>query len=71
MFEQTFIGGFSCVNTRLSFGSKILLPKDEENKPNQKFKLISRIKNNLTNKFENKRIVTKINKMDENNTAML
>ena len=67
MFEQTLIGGFSCENTRLSFDSKILLRKDEENKPNQKFKLIYRIKNELTNKSENKRIVTKILKMDENN----
>ena len=71
LFEQTLTGGFSCVNTRLSFDSKILLPKGEENKPNQKFKLIYRIKNELTNKFENKRIVTKILKMDEINTVML
>ena len=43
------------------------MPKNEENKPNQKFKLIYRIKSDLTNKFENRRIVTKIIKMDENN----
>ena len=65
--EQTLIGGFSCVNTHLPFDSKILLPKDEENKSNQKFKLIHRIKNELANKFENKRILTKILKMDGNN----
>ena len=34
LFEQTLIGGFSCVKARLSFNSKTLLPKDEENKPN-------------------------------------
>ena len=65
--EQTLIGGFSCVNTHLSFNSKILLPKDEENKTNQKFKLIYRIKNKLANKFQNKKILTKILKMDGNN----
>ena len=25
-FEKTLSGGFSCLNTRLSFGSKILMP---------------------------------------------
>ena len=43
------------------------MPKDKENKPNQKFKLIYKIKNKLANKFENKRVVTKIIKMNENN----
>ena len=62
LFEQTLTGGFSCVNARLSFDSKILLPKGKENKPNQKFKFIYRIKNELTNKLENKRIVTKYSK---------
>ena len=67
LFEKTLIGGFSCVNTNLSFDSKILLRKDEENTPNQKFKLIYKIKSELSNKFENKKIVRKIIKMDENN----
>ena len=66
LLEQTLIGGFSCVNTLLSFDSKIWLLKDKENKPNQKSELIYRIRNEITNKFENKRIVTKIIKMDEN-----
>ena len=29
LIEQTHIGGFSCVNTRLGFDSKLLLPKME------------------------------------------
>ena len=71
LFEETLIGGFSCVNIRLSFDSNILLLKDEENKRNQKFKLIYRIKNGFTNEFENKRIVTKILKIDENNSKSI
>ena len=67
LFEQTLIGGFSCVNTCLTFGSKTLLQKDEENKANQTLKLIYRIRNDITNKFESKKIVTKIIKMNENN----
>ena len=67
LFEQTLIGGFSFVNACLTFGSKTLLPKDEENKANQKLKLIYRIRNVITNKFENKKIVTKIIKMNESN----
>ena len=57
LFEQTLIGGFSFVNACLTFGSKTLLPKDEENKANQKLKLIYRIRN----------VITKIIKMNENN----
>ena len=30
LFEQTLIGGFSCVNTRLSFDSKTLLAKNSQ-----------------------------------------
>ena len=48
LFEQTLIGGFSFVNACLTFGSKTLLPKDEENKANQKLKLIYRIRNVIT-----------------------
>ena len=38
IFVRILIGGFSCVNTRLSFDSKILLPKEDQ-------KLIYKIKN--------------------------
>ena len=32
VFEQTLTGGFSCVNTRLAFDTKILLPNSLEKK---------------------------------------
>ena len=46
LFEQTLIGGFSCENTRLSFDSKNLLWKDEENKPNQNLNSFIELKTN-------------------------
>lgn len=67
MFERTLIGGFSCVSTRLAFDSKILLPKDEDIKRQQKRKLIYKIINPETNVDEDKRFMSKILKMDENN----
>ena len=67
LFEQTLIGGFSCVNVRLGFDSKILLPKDLKNKPKENSKLIYKIRNEDKNISEDKRSVTKILKMDENN----
>ena len=67
LFEQTLIGGFSCVNTRLGFDSKILLPKDSKNEPKENLKLICKIRNEKKNISEDKRVVTKILRMDENN----
>ena len=67
LFEQTLIGGFSCVNTRLSFDLKILLQKNSQYRPKENLKLIYKIKNETKNIFEDKRAVTKILKMDENN----
>ena len=58
LFERTLIGGFSCVNTRI-VDSKNLLPKEDQ-------KLICKIKNVQENIFEDKRVVMKILKMDEN-----
>ena len=58
VFEQTLIGGFSCVNTRLHFDSQILLSKGNVNK--QIFDVRT---NNVNNK---KRITTKILKVEEN-----
>ena len=56
LFERTRIGGFSCVNTRLNFDFQILLPKN------------GRDKNQLIYSLENqKKISTKIQKIDENN----
>ena len=67
MFEQTLIGGFSCVNTRLGFHSKILLPKDAKNEPKENLKFVYKIINKEKNISEDKRVVTKILEMDENN----
>ena len=35
LFEQTLIGGFTCVNIRLAFNSIISLPKNSENEPKE------------------------------------
>ena len=61
VFEKTLIGGFSCVNKRLTLDSQILLLKGNVDK----YKLIFDLKINNVNKI--KRITTKILKMDENN----
>ena len=66
LLEQTLIGGFHCINTRLLFDSKILLPKNSKNQPKENLKLINKIKYETKNIFEHKRVVTKILKMDEN-----
>ena len=52
---------------RLAFDSIILLPKNFQNEPKENLKPIFKIKNDLKNIFEDKRVVTKILKMDENN----
>ena len=61
LFEKTFIGDFSGVNTGLAFDLQIFLSKKEKDN----LKLIYKIKTSNGNK--NKRISTKILKMDENN----
>ena len=58
MFEKTLIGGFSSVNTRLDFDTKILLSQNEN------LKVIYYLK---IDEKKKKRIVSKILKMDENN----
>ena len=73
IFEETVIGGFSCVNTRLAFDSQILLPnlknKDNlENNPMNKdyhYKISYNLK--MNNEKVKKRIITQILKLDENN----
>ena len=67
LFEQTSIGGFNCVNTRLAFDWIMLLPKNPQNEPKENLKLIYKIKNELNFFFEDKRVVTKILKVDKNN----
>ena len=73
IFEQTAIGGFSSVNTRMAFDSQTLLP----NLTNQKKLETDSISKNLNYKVVydlkiydekvKKRIITKILKLDENN----
>ena len=73
IFEETVIGGFSCVNTRIAFDSQILLPnlktKDDlkNNSMNKdfKYKIIYNLK--MNNEKGKKRVITKILKLDENN----
>ena len=59
LFEKALIGGFSCVNTRLAFGTEIL----KNNKKNEKvlFDL------HIDGKKQTKTISSKILEMDENN----
>ena len=40
IFEKTVMGGFSCVNTRLAFDTKIFLPKTSDNKRDNSFKVV-------------------------------
>ena len=61
LFEKTLVEDFRGVNTGLAFDLQILLPKNEKDN----LKLIYKIKTSNGNK--NKRISTKILKMDENN----
>ena len=73
IFEETVIGGFSCVNARLAFDSQILLPNltdkiDLENNPMNKnfnYKVVYNL--NINNEKVKKRVITKILKLNENN----
>ena len=55
IFEKTVTGGFSCVNTRLAFDTSIFTKKNEDQK------VIYNING------EEKRVISKIIKLDENN----
>ena len=71
IFEQTVIGGFSCVNNRLAFDTQILLPDTLDEKMNVKtdfnFKIAFDLKTTKNSEKEKKRLITKILKLDENN----
>ena len=71
IFEETVIGGFSCVNNRLAFDTQILLPKftdkDGEIKRDFNFKVAYNLTNQNNQKKEHKRVIAKILKLDENN----
>ena len=68
IFEETVVGGYSCVNTRLAFDTLILLPNLDNpmlynsmiNK-NLNYKVVYNLK------FDKKRVITKNFKLDENN----
>ena len=79
-FEKTLCGGFSFVNTRLSFDTELLMPnlteKDYRNMNiDQSFKAFKRedlkvaysLKLDDEKSFQKKRVITKIIKFDENN----
>ena len=69
IFEQTVIGGFSCVDNRLAFDTQILLPNFLDSEMNVKkdfkYKIACNLK--IDNQKSKKRIITKILKLDENN----
>ena len=80
VFEKTVCGGFSAVNNRLAFDTELLMPNlkasdYEKMSIDQSFKAFKRddlkivysLKFNNEKKFQKKRVITKILKMDENN----
>ena len=70
IFEQTVIGGFSCVNNRLAFDTQLLLPNFVDPEMTVKKDFNYKIAYNLKtadNQKTKKRVITKILKLDENN----
>ena len=61
IFGKTVTGGFSCVNTRLTFDTSILCPKKVDGTRDENWKVIYNING------RNKRVISKILKLDENN----
>ena len=70
IFEETVIGGFSSVNTRIAFDTEILLPNltngNIEKRKDLNYKVVYDLILN-GKKEKKKRIITKILKLDENN----
>ena len=74
MFEQTVIGGFSCVNNRLAFDTQLLLPNLVDSGMTVKKDFNDKIAYNLKtadNQKAKKRVITKILKLDENNQMVM
>ena len=67
VFEKTLIAGCSCVNTLLAFDTSILLPRDQNGDRKKDLNMIYRIRNKENNYHEDKGVVGKILKIDENN----
>ena len=68
IFDQTVIGGFSCINNRLAFDTQLLLPNlvDVTVKKDFNNKIAYNLKT-ADNQKDKKRVITKILKLDENN----
>ena len=64
LFEKTLVGVFPCVNTRLAFDSTILFPKNWRSDFKDSLKLIYNVRSGKNNVSEDKRIVSKILKMN-------
>ena len=60
IFEETVIGGFSCVNTRLVFDSQMLLPNLENNPMNKDYNYKVVYSLEMNNEKVKKRVITKI-----------
>ena len=77
IFEETVIGGFSCVNVRLAFDLQILLPnlKNKDNLKNNlmnkdfNYKIVYNLK--MNNEKVKKILITKILKLDENDLLVV
>ena len=71
LFEATLTGGFSCVNTRLSLDTEILLSNvenpDKDNWKHYSYKVSYNLKLDGEEKYSTKRVISKILKLDENN----
>ena len=72
IFEQTFTGNFSCINTCLAFDTEILLPKSNEKggdvlAKDYGYKVCFRLKLDSDEKWTTRRVISKILKLDENN----
>ena len=69
IFEQTVIGGSSCVNNRLVFETQLLLPNFLDSDMTVKKDFYYKIAYNLKidNQKVRKRVIAKILKLDENN----
>ena len=69
------MGGFSCVNTRLSFDTEILLPNTNKMQVDRvdnewkdyDYKVCYKLKLDNDEGYESKRVISKILKLDENN----
>ena len=79
-FETILLGGFSCVNTRLAFDTRVLLPNLLAHNLNQLtinqtfkiqvrhgLKVSCRVELDVEESYSNPRIINKILKMDQNN----